>query len=183
MDAASKAASAFWFMSILKTRALIRHFLVQTYLLVGCTETTLFAISSTLKLLKNVFDWMCSLIFQEQVTCTLTGLLDSIYCWEQQEDLLTFMRSQGQGLYIEMSKQVIFCSMQNSPQKYQILDWQSFMMMRKPTSAPGLQGQCKPSFIVFPEDTFIMATHLYLHEILTHVNNASNDLKQHCATI
>ncbi|CAN6684633.1 unnamed protein product [Malus baccata var. baccata] len=37
-----------------------------------------------------------------QVTCTLAGLLDSIYCWEQQDDLLTAMRSQGQGLYIEI---------------------------------------------------------------------------------
>ncbi|TQD75818.1 hypothetical protein C1H46_038654 [Malus baccata] len=38
MDAASKAATAFWFMSILKTRALIRHFLVQTYLLLGTSN-------------------------------------------------------------------------------------------------------------------------------------------------
>ncbi|KAL6282831.1 hypothetical protein ACE6H2_013760 [Prunus campanulata] len=64
--------NAFWFMSILKTIALIRHFL-------------------------------------EEMTCTLTGRPASIYCWEQQEDLLTFMRSQSPGLYIEMSKPVIFC--------------------------------------------------------------------------
>ncbi|KAM2512254.1 hypothetical protein PS1_036550 [Malus domestica] len=144
MDAASKAATAFWFMSILKTRALIKHFL-------------------------------------EQVTCTLIGLLDSIYCWEQQEDLLTFMRSQGQGLYIEMSKRVIFCSMQNSPQKYQILDWQSFMMTRKPTSAPGLQGQCylAPEYALFghlTEKVDVFGFGVVVLEILSGRPNSYNNL-------
>ncbi|KAL6280976.1 hypothetical protein ACE6H2_017857 [Prunus campanulata] len=42
MDAALKEATVFWFMSILKTRALIRHFLV------GFIETEYSAVSSTL---------------------------------------------------------------------------------------------------------------------------------------
>ncbi|CAL8158900.1 unnamed protein product [Prunus armeniaca] len=42
----------------------------------------------------------------EEMTCTFTARPASIYCWEQPEDLLTFMRSQRPELYIEMSKQL-----------------------------------------------------------------------------
>ena len=91
--------------------------------------------------------WMITLksnwMMQEKLTCILIGLLASVFAWELQEDLLISMRTQAQGLYIKMWRLVIFWLMENYAPKYQILDWQSFTMTRKPTSAPELQGPCK----------------------------------------
>ena len=77
------------------------------------------------------YNWM----MQEKVTCILIGLLASVFAWELQEGLLISMRTQGRGLYIEMSRLAIFWLMENYAPKYQILDWQSFTMTRKPISA------------------------------------------------
>ena len=80
---------------------------------------------------------------QEKVSCILIGLPVSVFAWELQEDLLISMKIQGQGLYIEMWRLVIFWLMESYARKYQILDWQSFMITLKPTSAPELQEPCK----------------------------------------
>ena len=77
------------------------------------------------------YNWM----MQEKVTCILIGLLASVFAWELQKGLLISMRTQGRGLYIEMSRLAIFWLMENYAPKYQILDWQSFTMTRKPISA------------------------------------------------
>ena len=91
---------------------------------------------------QDIIGWE-PLLMQEKVSCVLIGLLASVFAWELQEDLLISMRSQGQGLYIEMWRLAIFWLMENYARKYQISDWQSFMMTLKPTSAPELQGPCK----------------------------------------
>ena len=90
----------------------------------------------------NLIRWEL-LLMQEKVSFILIGLLASVFAWELQEDLLISMRSQGQGLYIEMWRLATFWLMESYARKYQILDWQSFMMILKPTSAPELQGPCK----------------------------------------
>ena len=88
---------------------------------------------------------------QAKVTCILTGIPGSIYAWEQQEDLLIFTKNLDQGLYIEMSKPVIFCLMKHFVLKYQILGWQSYTKTIKPTLAHELQGQCKLFDLVWPK--------------------------------
>ncbi|XP_024046220.1 probable LRR receptor-like serine/threonine-protein kinase At1g56140 isoform X2 [Citrus clementina] len=79
-------------------------------------------------------------VYKETMNCIWIGLPGSAYAWEQQEGWLIFTKNPGLGLYIEMSKQVIFYLMQSSAPRYRILDWQSCMMTRKPTSAQELQG-------------------------------------------
>ena len=50
---------------------------------------------------QDIIGWE-PLLMQEKVSCVLIGLLALVFAWELQEDLLISMRSQGQGLYIEM---------------------------------------------------------------------------------
>ena len=99
---------------------------------------------------------------QEKVICILIGLPASVFAWELQEDLLISMKSQGQGLYIEMWRLAIFWLMESYAQKYQILDWQSFMMTLKLTSAPELQGPCK-LFIHFLKSIVFNACFILYH--------------------